>query len=279
MSMDVKMAWRNIWRNPRRTLLTIAAIAFACLTLVFMLSFQFGSYETMINASVKIHTGHLQIQAKGYQDKKSMRLVVSDPERFGTVLEGMDGVEAYTFRANAFSLVSSKTRTYGVMVVGIDPHAEARVSRLKKLIRKGTYLSKGDKEGAIVGRLLAKNLKVDLGEELTMVGQGHDGSIAATVFRVRGIYSSGMDEFDRSAVHITLENFQDVFAMGRAVHEVVVIGRTLDKVPGIKRSLEKHIERFNRPLVVLDWQELMPGLIEGIKLDLVSGLIFYFPFN
>ena len=97
MSINVKMAWRNIWRNPRRTLLTIAAIAFACLTLVFMLSFQFGSYETMINASVKIHTGHLQIQAKGYQDKKSMRLVVSDPEWFGTLLEGMDGVVGTAF--------------------------------------------------------------------------------------------------------------------------------------------------------------------------------------
>ena len=81
MSIDVKMAWRNIWRNPRRTILTICAIAFASLLLVFMLSFQFGSYETMINTSVKIHTGHLQIQADGYQDKKNIRLVVPDPEK------------------------------------------------------------------------------------------------------------------------------------------------------------------------------------------------------
>ena len=71
MSIDVKMAWRNIWRNPRRTILTICAIAFASLLLVFMLSFQFGSYETMINTSVKIHTGHLQIQADEYQEKKA----------------------------------------------------------------------------------------------------------------------------------------------------------------------------------------------------------------
>ena len=67
IALDIKMAWRNIWRNPRRTLLTIAAIAFACVLLVFMLSFQFGSYETMINASVKVHTGHLQVQAQGYR--------------------------------------------------------------------------------------------------------------------------------------------------------------------------------------------------------------------
>ena len=86
MSIDVKMAWRNIWRNPRRTILTISAIAFASLLLVFMLSFQFGSYETMINSSVKIHTGHLQIQSMGYQDKKSIRLVVPDPDAIGKIL-------------------------------------------------------------------------------------------------------------------------------------------------------------------------------------------------
>ena len=80
MSVNLKMAWRNLWRNPRRTLLTIAAIAFACLLLVFMLSWQFGSYEAMINAAVKIHTGHLQVQAKGYQEKRSIRQVITDPK-------------------------------------------------------------------------------------------------------------------------------------------------------------------------------------------------------
>ncbi|MEE9402305.1 MAG: ABC transporter permease, partial [Desulfobacteria bacterium] len=81
--MDVKMAWRNIWRNPRRSILTMTAIAFASLLLIFMLSFQFGSYDTMINSAVKIHTGHLQVQAEGFQDKRSMRLVVPDPGAIG----------------------------------------------------------------------------------------------------------------------------------------------------------------------------------------------------
>ena len=103
--MDVKMAWRNIWRNPRRTVLTISAIAFASMLLVFMLSFQFGSYDTMINSSVKIHTGHIQVQAKGYQDKQSMHLVVPNPEVVGAILKKMPEVNAYTFRAKAFSLV------------------------------------------------------------------------------------------------------------------------------------------------------------------------------
>ena len=108
MAIDTTMAWRNIWRNPRRTILTISAIVFASTLLIFMLSFQLGSYGAMINASVRIHTGHLQVQAKGYQDKKDMRLVVPDPSAVGKLMAGIPEVDAYTFRANAFSLASSR---------------------------------------------------------------------------------------------------------------------------------------------------------------------------
>jgi len=276
--IDVKMAWRNIWRNPRRTILTIAAIAFACMLLVFMLSFQFGSYETMINFAVKNHTGHLQVQARGYMDKRSIRLVVPDPAAVGRVLGKTQGVAAYTFRANAFSLVSSNKRTCGVMVIGIDPVMEARVTTLKKTIRQGSYLSGNDTNQALVGKLLARNLQVGLGDELVLLGQGRDGTIAATVVKVKGIYSLGKDEFDRSSIQITLKNFQDVYSMRGAVHEVVVFGRSTQDVPEIKRAVAANIKSIdkNHKLVVVDWMELMPGLLQGIQMDLVSGLIFWF---
>lgn len=277
MSIDVKMAWRNIWRNPRRTILTISAIAFASVLLVFMLSFQFGSYSAMINSSVKIHAGHLQVQAKGYQDKKSIRLVVPNPLAVGSVLDEVAGVTAYTYRANAFSLVSSKERTYGIIVIGIDPIREANVSTLKKIIRKGSYLAEGDTDQALVGELLARNLQVGLGDELTVLGQGRDGSIAATVVKVKGIYSSGMDEFDRSSIYMPLKNFQDVYAMRGAVHEVVAIGSSLRVVSKIKKAVQTGIEKLDQkhPFVVLDWKEIMPGLLQAIEMDLVSGIIFW----
>jgi len=276
--IDVKMAWRNIWRNPRRTILTIAAIAFACMLLVFMLSFQFGSYETMINFAVKNHTGHLQVQARGYMDKRSIRLVVPDPAAVGRVLDKTQGVAAYTFRANAFSLVSSNKRTCGVMVIGIDPVMEARVSTLKKIIRQGSYLSENDTDQALVGELLARNLQIGLGDELVLLGQGRDGTIAATVVKVKGIYSLGEDEFDRSSIQITLKNFQDVYSMRGAVHEVVVFGKSTQDVPEIKRAVAANIKSIHKKhkLVVVDWMELMPGLLQGIQMDLVSGLIFWF---
>ena len=277
MNVDVKMAWRNIWRNPRRSILTMTAIAFACLLLVFMLSFQFGSYDTMINSAVKIHTGHLQVQAEGYQDKRTMRLVVPDPGAIGSILEKTPGIDAYTYRANAFSLVSSEERTYGIVVIGIDPAREANVSTLKKVIRQGSYLSEGDTNQALLGELLAKNLQVGLGDELVVIGQGRDGSVAATVVEVKGTYNSGQDEFDRSSIHIPLKHFQDVYAMRGGVHEVVALGKSLGAIPAIRKTVEDTIENDDPKnlLVVLDWIDLMPGLIEGIKLDLISGLILY----
>jgi ABC-type lipoprotein release transport system permease subunit len=275
------MAWRNIWRNPRRTILTVSAIAFASLLLVFMLSFQFGSYHAMINASVKINTGHIQVQAQGYHDKQNIRLVVSDPVAIGAILDQIPEVDAYTLRAKAFSLVSSRERTYGVMVVGIDPAKEAKVSTLKSLIRKGNFLPEDNLNQtpplALIGNLLARNLQAGLGDELTVLGQGRDGSIAATVVKVTGIYSSGIDEFDRSAVHIPLQHFQKVYTMHGAAHEIVAVAKSLKHVAKIKKDVKTAIDKTDTqyPLVVLDWTELMPGLKQAIKMDLVSGIIFY----
>jgi len=278
MSIELKMGWRNIWRNPRRSVLTICAIAFASLLLVFMLSFQFGSYSTMINASVKIHTGHLQIQAEGYHEKQDIRRVVSDPSAVIARLKSIPGVSAVTSRAEAFALVSAGDRTYGVLVTGIDPTPEARVSRLKTLIRKGEYLAESDDHDALIGQLLARNLHVGLGDELTVIGQGRDGSIAATVLRIKGIYKSGIDQFDRSAVHMPLTTFQRVFSMRSAVHQIVVIASSLSEVSAVKHAALRvlaPVENANHPLAVLDWDELMPGLRQSIELDLISGGIFY----
>jgi ABC-type lipoprotein release transport system permease subunit len=242
-----------------------------------MLSFQFGSYETMINTSVKISTGHLQVQAEKYHEKKSIRFVIPEPQAIADIVNQIPEVAAYTFRGQAFSLISSSNRTYGVVITGIDPQKEANVSRLKKLVREGNFLSANDVNQAVVGKLLAKNLRVTIGDELTLLGQGRDGSIAATVVPVKGIFSSGIDEFDRSAIQIPLATFQDTFSMDETVHEVVVIGKSLSDVPKIKAKIQAALTALNRdkPLKTLDWQELMPGLRQAIEMDLVSGLIFY----
>lgn len=277
MSVDMKMALRNIWRNPVRTILTLSAIAFAAMILVFMFSFQLGSYETMINSSVKIHTGHIQIQAENYNEKKSIRYAVRSPAVIAEKLNKIDDIQAYTFRANGFSLVSSENRTRGILVTGIDPEGEASVSTVDRLIKKGEYLDKNDRDKALIGNLLAKHLRVGINDELTVLGQGLDGSIAAGVVTIKGIFSSGLDEFDRRCIQIPLGYFNDMFYMQDSVHEIVCTAESIYEVENIKQKIEKELARENgkKEVVVLDWKQLLPGLVQGIKLDFISGMIFY----
>ena len=276
-SLTIQMAWRNVWRNPRRSVLTMSAVAFAALVLIFMLSWQFGSYETMINAAVSVHSGHLQVQARGYQEKHRMGQVVQRPEAVIRILERMPGVKAFTTRADAFSLVSSEDRSYAALVVGIDPAREPGVSTLETFVRQGSFLSPKDRYEALLGRLLARNLKVEPGDEIVLLGQGRDGSIAASAVRVKGIFSSGQDEFDRSTLQIPLAAFQEIYAMRGAVHQVVILGEDLDEVPRLKSELSAALGTLDggKELTVLDWKELMPGLVESIQMDLISGLVFY----
>lgn len=276
-SLTIQMAWRNVWRHPRRSILTMCAVAFAALVLIFMLSWQFGSYETMINSAVAVHSGHLQVQAEGYQDKQRMGQVVRNPAEIRSLLDATPGVSAHTARARAFSLVSSNERSYAALVVGIEPEHEARVSTLEALVREGAYLEPGDGNQALLGKLLARNLRVDAGDEVVLLGQGRDGSIAATAVRVKGIFHSGQDELDRSTLQIPLPVFQEVYAMRGAVHQVVILGKDLDAVPWIKQRLTSALQKEDSGdgLVVLDWKELMPGLIQSIQMDLVSGFLFY----
>ncbi|SHK05365.1 ABC-type transport system, involved in lipoprotein release, permease component [Desulfatibacillum alkenivorans DSM 16219] len=270
---DLKLAWRNIWRHTRRSILTMMAIGFASLLLVFMLSFQFGSYEGMIDASVRLSTGHLQVQAQGYHDKPEMRKVVKNPRKVMDALSRTPGVEACTARCQTFVLASSEDRTRGVMIMGVDPETESRVLKTSSLIRQGEYLSSDDPNTVIIGALLAERLKIGLGEELTILGQARDGSIAATVMTVRGIFKSGIDEVDRSTVQMLLTDFDQLFGMDGAVHAVVAVVHKLTEVGEIKNTVMQ--DDALKGLAVLDWMELSPGLKQSIQMDLVSGIIMY----
>ncbi len=277
MSIDLRMAVRNVFRNRRRSVLTVLAIAFATGLLVFMLSWQLGSYETMINASVRLQSGHLQVQARDYQERKEIFLVVPNPAEIYSLLEGLPEVVGYTSRSNAFALASSGKKTYGIAVVGIDPAREGTVSPLPGLVREGKFLKEGDGPVAVLGALLAKNLKVGVGDEVILLGQGRDGSVAATAVTVGGIFRSGQDSFDRSTLFLNLPYFQETFSMGRAVHQVVILLDSLKDVGKTKKFIAERLRGVEggEGLVVLDWMELMPGLVQAIKIDLSSGFIFY----
>ncbi|MDX1812427.1 MAG: ABC transporter permease, partial [Gammaproteobacteria bacterium] len=181
MGSIFKLAWRNIWRNTRRTILTMCAIGFGAALIVFSVGLQLGEYDLMISGSTRVYQGLLQVQKEGYLDDARMRNSIPEARQLGEKIRQQISLQSVAVRANGFALVSSEERTYGVAVVGVETAYENKVSTLPSLIREGHYLSNDNAMEVVIGRSLANNLKIKIGDEVTIMGSGHDGSIAATI--------------------------------------------------------------------------------------------------
>ena len=274
MNLVFRLAWRNLWRHPRRTWLTVGAIMFSNMLLVFMISLQFGMYGLMIDNTLQAFTGHLQIQAPGYIDDQKMRQTVDDVVPLATKLRDHFDSERIAARATAFALVSSEERSYGTAVIGVEPAFERNVSTLPELVSQGRYLGEQGAAEIVIGAALARNLRVALGDELTLIGSGRDGSFAAAVVNVVGVFESGLADFDRSITEIPLGFFQDVFYMDGSGHHIVINLPLIDDVPVVQEQVEALLAG-GQNLVVHDWDALQPGLQQAIKADMSSAFFMY----
>lgn len=265
-----RLAWRNIWRQPRRTWLTLGAMVFANIILVFMISLQNGMYAMMINNTLRLDAGHYQIQAEDYHDHPAMYKTVNDGRQLAFAIRHKIG-EFASARANAFVLLASDQRTYGAQLFGVEVEHEPQISSLPGLVTEGRYLGSDDAHEIVIGKVLARNLKVGIGDELTLLGSGKDGSIAADVVTVTGLFETGNNDADRLVAHMPLSVFQQVFSMGDAVHAIVI---TSDSI----RHSDELIKTIDLPVdsVLLNWQQLVPGLMQAIKADISSAAFIYF---
>jgi ABC-type lipoprotein release transport system permease subunit len=274
VNLVLRLAWRNLWRQPRRTWLTTGAMVFSNVLLVFMISLQFGMYRLMIENSLQAFTGHMQVQARGYIDDQKMRQTIPDVASLaGKLREELDS-DAVAARATAFALASSEDRSYGIAVFGIEPQFEPRVSSIPGLVRDGRYLESADAAEIVIGTVLARNLRVAVGDELTLIGSGRDGSFAAVVAEVVGIFDSGVAELDRTIAEMPLGLFQDVFYMDGSGHQVVVNAPGLGQVAELRRRVAGLLPE-DQDLVVQDWDALLPGLKQAIQADISSAVFMY----
>lgn len=268
-----RLAWRNIWRNKRRTWLTSAAIAFAAVAIIFILPIQEGAYTQMIDISLRVFPGHAQVQAVGYQEQPRIYKTIDNATSLAARLRKSGHYKAVSVRAQGFALMSSADRSYGASVVGVQPETESTVSLIPGMVTEGRFLTSNSALEAVIGSALARNLKVKPGDELTLLGSAKDGAVAATILTVVGIFRSGSNEFDRFFVEIPLGTFQSTFNMGKSAHNITIIGDNPKQQSELLEQLRKDINRDD--LALLGWDQLMPGLKEGIQLDRVSGYIFY----
>ncbi len=272
--LNFRLAWRNIWRQKRRTWLTALAMVFSNILLVFMISLQLGSYDMMINNTLAMFSGQAQVQHEGYHDSQKMRLAIDDIRELAGNIRKAFPQASVAARASAFVLVSSEDRSFGARVVGVEPGFEPAVSSIPGLLTDGRYLGESAAAEIVIGEVMARNLKVNVGDELTFLGSGMEGSFAAGVVTVVGVFASGSQDIDRSLAEMPLAYFQESFSMQNSGHVIALSVPELNDMTTMLAPL-RDVIAGQEDLLVLDWEALMPGLKQAIQADMTSAWFMY----
>ena len=262
----VVVAWRNLWRHRLRTWLAAGGVGFAIFLVGVMVAFQAGIYGPWIENATSLSIGHMQIQHPDYFDDPNIAHTLTGGTPLLRELEEIPGVVGVTGRAEAFALVSVGERSYGGLVMGVDADREAAMFTLPAYLREGEYLPRGD--SAFVGSSLAKNLGVELGDEIVALGSGKEGGVAALVLNVDGIFESGRTDLDRTVLQAPVDAVQAAFELGDSLHRVVLKMDDPERAETLRPTVEARVPADAR---VLDWNELLPELKQGIRLDAISG--------
>lgn len=263
------MAWRNLWRNRRRTLITVASIFFGVLLSTYMTSMQEGSYEKMVDIVVKFYSGYIQIHNEEFWENKSINNTFDYNPELVALAESHKEVQLVFPRLESFALASSENLTKGAVIFGIDPVKEDQWTNLSSKIRQGKYLQPGD-QGVVIGEGLAGYLKLGLGDTLVMVSQGYHGISAAGKYPIRGLVKHASPELDKMAVYIDLPLCQELFSAPGKITSLVINVKNNDDMASALRKLKKEV---SSPYSVKSWEEMQPEIVQQIESDRAGGVV------
>jgi putative ABC transport system permease protein len=259
------MAWRNIWRNRRRSLLTVLAIALGLAFNIFMRGIGDGFHEQMVDNSVRAEIGHIQIHRSGYHDDPELNKTLPDLGTITQAIRSLPDVRGYSLRVLGGGLASTAENSSGVEILGIDPTQERTVTSIQNAIVQGQYLAEGMKRPILLGERLASRLKVSLGDKVVLMVQAADGSMGAQLFRVAGIFRSGAPEMDQGVVFVLRSDAQNLFSLGDRVTEAALLLGSSRQVPVALETLKKDLS--GAPVEILPWWQVQPFLQQFIQID------------
>ena len=264
--MFLKLAWRNLWRNKRRTLISISAVAFSVLFAATIQSFQKGTWDHMVDNVVRYYLGYAQVHQKGFWEDQTL----DNSFEAKAVPISLNNKLELTPRLESFALASSGELTRGVMVVGIDPEKENAMTGLKNRLTGGTYISEND-EQVLVAEGLAKLLNLSIGDTLLMISQGYQGQNAAGAYPIKGLVKFGAPDLNKQLVFMPLPLTRYFYATGERLTSLAVNLPGREALPEALNIIKNELpeEEFE----VLDFKELMPELIEAQELDTAGGML------
>ncbi|MDP4261293.1 MAG: ABC transporter permease [Bacteroidota bacterium] len=265
----IRLAWKNIWRNKSRSLITMAAIFFAVILSVVTSSLQDGVFDNLIKNMVSFYSGYMQVHKKGYWDEQILdNSFAASPKMEQETLSGKN-ITAVSPRLESFALASSVDITKGCLVVGISPEGENKITRLNEKIIAGNYLHEAD-NGVLLSDGLARRMQLKLYDTIVLIGQGYHGSTAAGKYRIQGILKFGSPELNDKALFMPLALAQDFYGAYNQLTSYVI---SLNENNLLKTTAEELRLKLGKEYEVMTWEEMMPEVAQHIRTDTASSKI------
>lgn len=272
MKLLLRLAWRNLWRNTRRTIITILAVTFATLFAIAMRGVQLGTYEENISFALKLFSGFIQIQAPGYQDNPSLHKSFVFNEELRSELSSIHEISGYAPRVYADGLASFRNNSLGAALFGVVPEREQTVTAYSTKINQGRAFSSDTSNSVVLGYKLLENLNAKIGDDIVILAQGYDGTLGNQRFRILGTVKTGSSVFDGMAIFIGLRTLQNLLGMENKIHVLALSLKDVYAVDQVTAQLNSTLDTSK--VQALPWQRVMPDLNQSIELDNVGGIIF-----
>ena len=270
--MIFKLAWRNIWRNKRRTAITLGMIFIAVVLSTLMMSIKEGVYENMIKSTAGDFSGYAQVHLDGYWDDKTLDYAFEMNDSFMDAIADIKEIDGALPRIESFAMVAADEVTKGSMVIGIDPEQERIHTHLDERVVEGSYLVDKD-NGILVGKGLADYLEVAVDDTLVLLGAGYQGMTAVGKYPIRGIVKFGSPELSKRLIFLPMNEAHVFFGTYGLITSVVL--KTGNSAKGVKGA-SKLAKSLNTDYEVMNWMELNPELVNMIKTDRTEGYVFMF---
>lgn len=224
----------------------------------------------MIRNAVEIYPGYIQITNREFRDKPSYDHLIFDTASISEKLSRIEGIKSFATRFESFVLYSAKEKAVGAMLTGIEPEREVILSRLSESLKKGDYLKADDTNKVYIGNELAKRLKVDIGDELAFIGNGADYSFAADNLQVKGIFQTGLYEFDSNSAFLAKDYFNLIMSAENYATHIIVMPQHPEQAEALAGEIS---EAIGSEYTSESWLTVMDQLVQAMELDSLFGYI------
>jgi putative ABC transport system permease protein len=263
MKMLITLAWRNLWRKKRRTLISVSSVMFAAILSIILMSMVNGMRDQFVESIVKTTTGYVQIQDILYDDEPTLDHALEfTPELENLLGEFKNDIDYIVPRIQGFGLASKDMGTRGVMIMGIDPEKETRMNNLSSRLTEGEMFGLAD-DYAVIAEGLAQQLDILPGDTIVLLGQGFQGMTAAGVFKVGGLLRFSIPEQNNSMVYLPLAQAQWFFAAPDRLTNLIIMTHDQHDAPELAERLKKEIDPEWH--AVYTWEELMPDTVAAFE--------------